>query len=30
MTIFLSIAWVAVLAGSFFAAVALLKKLQLY
>ncbi len=30
MTIFLSIAWVAVLVGSFFAAVALLKKLQLY
>ena len=30
MTIFLSIAWVAVLVISFFASVALLKKLQLY
>jgi hypothetical protein len=30
MTIFLGITWVAVLAVSYFAAVALLKKLQLY
>ena len=30
MTIFLSVAWVAVLAVSYFAAVAFLKKLQLY
>jgi len=30
MTIFLSIAWVATLAVSFFAAVALLKKLEIY
>lgn len=30
MTVFLAIAWVAVLAISYFAAVTLLKKLQIY